>query len=264
MNVIQAAILGLIQGITEFLPVSSSGHLTLFQKLFGLEEVSMSFDIILHVATLIAVFICYWEDIWRLIKKPFQKTTYLLICATLPTVVIALVFGDIMDEVLGSGNYLGINFIITGLVLIYADTRKNGTTKIKDMTYLDASVVGIMQGIAICPAISRSGMTISGALARNLNRNSAARFSFLLSIPAILGAMTLTIKDIVSGADQGLSQIGFLPTAIGFIFAAVSGFLAIKFMIRIINKGKLKYFSIYVFILGFLLTIDEFITHIIY
>ena len=264
MNVIQAAILGLIQGITEFLPVSSSGHLTLFQKLFGLEEVSMSFDIILHVATLIAVFICYWEDIWRLIKKPFQKTTYLLICATLPTVVIALVFGDIMDEVLGSGNYLGINFIITGLVLIYADTRKNGTKKIKDMTYLDAGVVGIMQGIAICPAISRSGMTISGALARNLNRNSAARFSFLLSIPAILGAMTLTIKDIVSGADQGLSQIGFLPTAIGFIFAAVSGFLAIKFMIRIINKGKLKYFSIYVFILGFLLTIDEFITHIIY
>lgn len=264
MSIIQAAILGIIQGLTEFLPVSSSGHLTLFQKIFGLEEVTMSFDIILHVATLIAVFICYREDIWRLVKNPFQKTTYLLVVATIPTVLAALLFGDIIDQTFGTGNYIGINFMITAAILLYADTRKKGFKKIKDMAYSDAVVIGVMQGIAICPAISRSGMTISGALARNLNRNSAARFSFLLSIPAILGAMTLTLKDIVTGGDPGLAEIGALPIIVGFIFAAVSGFLAIKFMISVVNRGKLKYFSLYVFILGILLTIDQFATHIIY
>ena len=107
-------------------------------------------------------------------------------------------------------------------------------------------------------------MMSTPALARNLNRNSAARFSFLLSIPAILGAMTLTLKDIVTGGDPGLAEIGALPIIVGFIFAAVSGFLAIKFMISVVNRGKLKYFSLYVFILGILLTIDQFATHIIY
>ena len=121
-----------------------------------------------------------------------------------------------------------------------------------------------LQGIAICPAISRSGMTITGALSRDLNRSSAARFSFLLSIPAILGAMVLTIKDMISDGGAGISAIGIVPTIVGFVFAAVSGFLAIKFMINVIKKGKLKYFSVYVGILGVLLIIDQFATHIIY
>ncbi|MCJ7855833.1 undecaprenyl-diphosphate phosphatase [Lachnospiraceae bacterium NSJ-143] len=264
MSIIHAAILGLIQGLTEFLPVSSSGHLTLFQKIFGIEEATMSFDILLHVATLIAVFVCYWDDIWRLIKRPFQKTTYLLVAATIPTVIIALVFGDIIDNTFGDGKFIGFNFLITGFVLLYADFKSEGRKKIKDMSYADALIVGTMQGIAICPAISRSGMTITGALSRDLNRSSAARFSFLLSIPAILGAMVLTIKDMVSDGGAGFEAIGILPTAVGFVVAAVSGFVAIKFMINIIKKGKLRYFSIYVFILGILLIFDQFVTHFIY
>ena len=264
MSIFHAAILGIIRGLTEFLPVSSSGHLTLFQKIFGIEEATMSFDIILHVATLIAVFICYWQDIAKLIRRPFQKTTYLLVLATIPTVVIALVFGDIIDNTFGEGNFIGFNFIITALALLYADTRKSGRKKMRDMSYLDAVVVGTLQGVAICPAISRSGMTITGALSRDLSRSSAARFSFLLSIPAILGAMVLTIKDMISDGGASISAIGIAPTVVGFVFAAVSGFLAIKFMINVIKKGKLRYFSVYVGILGVLLIIDQFVTHIIY
>ncbi len=264
MSIFHAAILGIIQGLTEFLPVSSSGHLTLFQKIFGIEETAMSFDIILHAATLIAVFICYRQDISNLMRRPFQKTTYLLIVATLPTVVIALVFGNIIDSLFGEGNYIGFNFIITALALLYADSKNSGRKKIKNMSYLDAAVIGILQGVAICPAISRSGMTITGALSRGLNRQSAARFSFLLSIPAILGAMALTVKDMISDGGAGISAIGIAPTAVGFVFAAVSGFLAIKFMINIIKNSKLKYFSLYVGLLGLLLIIDQFAVNIIY
>ncbi|MCI1930464.1 MAG: undecaprenyl-diphosphate phosphatase [Clostridia bacterium] len=264
MSILHAAILGLIQGLTEFLPVSSSGHLVLFQRIFGIEQATQSFDIILHIATLIAVFICYWDDIWRLIKKPFQKTTYLLVAATIPTVIIALLFNDKLEAIFGNGNYIGFLFIFTAIVLFYADANDNGHKRIKNMSYVDALIIGTLQGVAICPAISRSGMTISGALGVGLKRNSAAKFSFLLSIPAILGAMVLTIKDIATG-DVVISQaIGIAPMAVGFIVAAVTGFFAIKFMIAVVNKGKLKYFGIYVAALGVYLCLDQFLLHIIY
>jgi len=264
MSIIHAIILGLVQGLTEFLPVSSSGHLVLFQKIFGLSEATQSFDILLHMGTLIAVFICYWEDIWNILRKPFQKITYLLIAATLPTVVIALLFNSKLEAVFGSGNYLGILFFITSAAMFFADTRKDGNKKIKDMSYADAIIIGIMQGIAICPAVSRSGMTIAAALAIGLRKNSAARFSFLMSIPAILGAMVFTLKDMASGEAAVGEAMGVFPVAVGFVVAAVSGFLAINFMIKIINRGKLKYFGIYTAILGAYLCLDQFVLHIIY
>lgn len=263
MEFIQAIVLGLIQGLTEFLPVSSSGHLVLFQNLFGIEEATQAFSIILHVATLIAVFVYYWKDIWALIRNPFQRTTVLLIAGTIPTVIIALLFNDTFNAIFGKGKFIGFNFLFTGLVLLYADSRRAGRKKIRNMSVFDALVVGTMQGVAILPAVSRSGMTISTCLARGMDRDNAARFSFLLSIPAILGAMTLTIKDMVTGEVVLTEAMGVAPMVCGFIAAAVSGYLAIRFMVDVIKKGKLKWFSVYVFILGAVLILDQFVLHMI-
>ena len=263
MEYIQAIILGLIQGLTEFLPVSSSGHLVLFQNLFGIKEAGQAFSIILHVATLVAVFIYYWQDIWALIRRPFQRTTALLIAGTLPTVVIALLFNDTFNEIFGAGKFIGFNFLFTGCILLFADTRIAGRKKVKNISIFDAIVVGTMQGVAILPAVSRSGMTISACLARGMTREDAARFSFLLSIPAILGGMVLTIKDIVTGEVVLADAMGTAPMVCGFIAAAVSGYLAIRFMVDVIKKGKLRWFSVYVFILGTVLILDQFVLHMI-
>jgi len=260
----QAVFLGLVQGLTEFLPVSSSGHLVLFQSLFGLTEGNQTFNVLRHMATLVAVFAVFFDDILKLIKHPFSKLTALLITGTIPTVIIALLFGDTIDKVFGSGRFIGINFIITGLVLLYADSRAPGRKSVEKMTGLDAAIVGTLQGIALCPAISRSGMTIAGSLGRKLDRESAARFSFLLSIPAILGAMVLTLKDIIKG-DTAIGQtFGVVPTIFACIVAAVSGYFAIRFMISIIKKGKLRYFSYYVFVLGAFICADQFFLHMFF
>lgn len=263
MEFIQAIVLGLIQGLTEFLPVSSSGHLVLFQNLFGIEEATQAFSILLHVATLIAVFVYYWQDIWALIRRPFQRTTALLIAGTIPTVIIALLFNDTFDAIFGKGKFIGFNFLFTGLILLYADSRHTGRKKIKNMSIFDALVIGTMQGVAILPAVSRSGMTISTCLARGMDRDNAARFSFLLSIPAILGGMVLTIKDMITGEVVLADAMGTAPIVCGFIVAAVSGYLAIRFMVDVIKKGKLKWFSVYVFILGGVLILDQFVLHMI-
>ena len=223
MKISESIILGLIQGLTEFLPVSSSGHLVLFQNLFGIEEATQAFSILLHMATLIAVFVYYWRDIWALIRRPFQRTTALLIAGTIPTVIIALLFNDTFDAIFGKGKFIGFNFIFTGLILLYADTRRGGRKKVRNMSIFDALLVGTMQGVAILPAVSRSGMTISTCLSRGLDKENAARFSFLLSIPAILGAMTLTIKDMVTGEVALAEAVGVAPMAVGFIVAAEIG-----------------------------------------
>ena len=263
MEILKSIVLGLIQGLTEFLPVSSSGHLVIFQNLFGITEATQAFSILLHLATLIAVFIYYWSDIWELIKNPFQRTTVLLIAGTIPTVIMALLFNDTFDKVFGAGKYIGFNFLITGCILLYADSRQDGRKKVRNMSIFDALVVGTMQGIAILPAVSRSGMTISGCLSRGLNRENAAKFSFLLSIPAILGAVVLTAKDIITGEVDIAASVGVVPMTFGFVAAAVSGYFAIRFMVGVIKNGKLKWFSYYVFALGGILILDQFVLHMI-
>ncbi len=263
MQIVQGFILGLIQGLTEFLPVSSSGHLVLFQALFGMEGATQSFSILLHLATLIAVFIYYWSDIFELIKRPFQRTTLLLVVATLPTVIIALLFNDLFDSIFGSGKFIGFNFIITAAILTYAQRQAVGKKKVKNMSLLDAILVGALQGLAIMPAISRSGMTVSACLSRGMSRDHAARFSFLLSIPAILGGAVLTIKDMLGGESTVVSDFGAVPMAVGFVTAAVSGYFAIRFMVDIIKKGRLEWFALYTFALGVVLLIDQFVLHLI-
>lgn len=261
MSLIQAIILGIVQGITEFLPISSSGHLVLMQKIFGITEPALLFDTCVHLGTLLAVFAVFREDILSILKKPFQKMTWLLIAGTIPTAIIGVLFKDFFEELFHTGSTLGVEFLVTGLILLWSGTQQNGKKGLKQTTYLDAAFVGLMQGAAILPAISRSGLTISGALFRKLDREFAARFSFLLSIPAILGATVFQLKDIAEAGSTGLSY-GTLVT--GSLAAALAGYLSIKYMLEILKKGKLKYFSYYVFVLGALVLIDQYFTHIFF
>lgn len=262
MTLFDAIILGIIQGISEFLPVSSSGHLILFQNLLHIKEPTMTFDVLLHVGTLVPIFAVYWTEIVKLIKKPFQKLTYLLIIGTLPAVLVAILFKDQIDAMFTSVTWLlAVGFAITGLLLLYADEAKVGRKKTEEITYVDALIIGAMQGVAVAPAISRSGSTISASLFRKLDRQTAAMFSFLLSIPAIAGAVVLEIIKIIkaSPADAAVATINPLYMIVGFFAAMISGYFAINFMLDLIRKAKLKYFAFYVFALAALILVDKFV-----
>lgn len=256
MNIFQGFILGLIQGLTEFLPISSSGHLVLFQKLFGLEKGVLTFDVAVHFATLIAVVWIFREDVIGMIKKPFSKLTLLVVAGTIPTVIIALVFKDQIERIFESGVTLGFEFLLTGFVLWFAENIRSKNKGLENTSYVDAAVMGTAQAIAILPAVSRSGLTLAGALMRGLNREFALKLSFLISIPAILGATLFDLKDTI-GAAGAAEQIGLWPLVIGMLVAGISGYLSIKFMLKIFSKTSLKIFSYYVFALGILIIVEQ-------
>jgi undecaprenyl-diphosphatase len=277
MNIIYAAALGIIQGLTEFLPVSSSGHLVLFQKLFGISEPALLFDTMLHVGTLVAVVVVLWKDIWAILRKIYQPLTVYMIIATIPTVIAALAFRKQLEKAFETGHFLGFAFLITSVLLIGAellakrgairgDSAKNAAT----MTWLDALVIGIMQAVAIIPGVSRSGATLSGALSRRLDRDFAARFSFLLSIPAILGAVVFQLKDLVKGeaaASGGVTAVDSIGTAAmiaGTLSAAVVGFFAVRFMLKIVREKSLWGFAIYTGVLGLLVLLDQLVLKLVF
>jgi len=260
MTIWQAIILGIVQGIAEFLPISSSGHLVLMQRVFGIDLPSMTFDILVHLGSLCAVFAVFWKDILALIKKPFQKMTAMLIVGTIPAVVVGFAFKDQIEQIFNQGFFLAIAFAITGLLLLAADSIPVARSRKeeKDMTLIDALIIGCMQALALPPGISRSGATITGGLLRGLNRETAARFSFLLSIIAIGGAGLLEAWEIYESPEI-ISRGDILPFIIGFIAAAVSGYFAIRLLLELIKKCNLKYFSYYLFILAALILVDRFV-----
>lgn len=256
MEVIKTIILGVIQGFTEFLPISSSGHLLLARKLFGLAEAGLLLDTMLHLGTLLAVVAVFWRDIWEMIRRPFSHMTLLIVVGTIPTAAIGLLFKDFFEELARTGVTVGWEFLVTGLVLWFADNLKDrGLKEMEDVSFKDSLVVGTLQGVAILPAISRSGLTIAGCLFQGIDRRTAARFSFLLSLPAILGAVVLQGADLLQGNIEG---IGLFPLLIGTVVAAICGYIAVRWMLKIIQRGSLKGFSIYVWILGIGILIAQF------
>lgn len=259
MGYIEAMILGLVQGLCEFLPISSSGHLVLFGKLLNVQMPGILMETMLHVGTLAAVLLVYRQDIWAMIKNPLGKDVRLLVVATIPTVIGALLLGDLIDEVF-SGGFLGISFLIT-TVILWISGRMNG--KRTEMTYKDAGIMGGMQLVALLPGVSRSGSTIAGGLFAGLDRTQAARFSFLMSIPAILGSLVLQAKDLISG-DVAVQSIAWGPLALGTLVAMGAGLLAIRFMLRVIRTSGLKWFAVYTLALGLLVTLDQYVTHLVF
>ncbi len=267
MTYLEAAILGLVQGLAEFLPISSSGHLALLQQWFGIDENKvLLFAVLLHVGTLVSVFIVYWKDIWELIvelcltikdlctgkglrleERPVRKLGVMIIVATIPTAIIGILFSDLFDKLYTSVLPIGIGLVITGFLLVMAERTGTSNRGIEKMNFRNALFIGTVQGIAICPGISRSGSTLFGSLICNLDRKFAVKFVFLISIPSILGSAIMETPDAIA-AGMAMSQLG--PIIVGMAVAAVSGLIAIKTMIKIVSDKKLSYFSYYVWALG--------------
>lgn len=250
MNILQAIILGAVQGVTEWLPISSSGHLALFQMLFGL-EVPISFDILLHFSTLLVLFTIYWKDLIGIIlswlkwetKSSSFKLGYLLIIGTIPTGIVGLLFKDLFESFFSSVLAIGIAYLFTALILFLSKFAKEDTK----LSTPSALLVGLAQGIAIIPGVSRSGSTISIGLLLGIDRKKIAKFSFLLALPAILGA------TILEGGNIIRSNIGLVPLIFGMVSAYVVGLISLKWLLRIIERKGFYLFGWYCLILGIVL-----------
>ena len=270
MNAFSSFLLGLVQGVAEFLPISSSGHLSIAQNLLHIDaEVPEFFDVLLHLGTLGAVFVAYWKDIKDMIAEFFRGIGDLahrstpkplpparrLIRGPLPLFAVL----PIKDKVLGLSNnmmFIGGALIVTGFLLFASDRVKKGRKNERTASLLDAVAVGVSQAVATVPGISRSGMTITSGCFVGFDRKFAVRFSFLLSIPAVLGANILSLKDAVeAGVDW--SQVPVY--LIGVATAAVSGYLCIGLLRRIANKGKFGAFAYYCWAVGLLTIVLQFI-----
>ena len=255
MSILQAAVLGLVQGLAEFLPVSSSGHLILARLLMGISDETaatgayMILDVLLHAGTLLAVVIVFWKDWWGILRNPFKsKLLLLLIIASVPALIVAVFFNDFVDQFF-TGWFLGVSFLMTSLFLLIAEICGRRLRAKGDQPGVkNAVVMGIMQAIALLPGVSRSGSTLTGGLLSGMNRKAAARFAFMMSAPAIFGSLLFEGKDAI---EMGyLAQLELVPTIVGVIVAAVSGYLAIRFMLRLINRVSLCWFALYTALLG--------------
>lgn len=283
MNLIQSIALGALQGIAEFLPISSSGHLKIAQKLFNLEEVPLLFDVFLHLATLLVVVIFFRKKIWELLKafgrlisrRPAPKSSdetdetvltkeknrrqYIL--AIILTTVVTGVLGIVSEKLIGDLPIVFVfcGFILTAILLVVSailekksKSKNQETDQIKKApSVVQSLIIGIAQGIGTLPGISRSGSTIAGALFSGVNRDVAGEYSFIASIPAILGAFVLEAKDL----GEVTSSIGILPLIVGCVTAFVTGYAALFLLMKIIKKGRLEWFACYLIpaaILGFI------------
>lgn len=272
MTFLHAIILGIFQGITEFLPISSSGHLVVLQHFFGIKEGNLFFTEMLHFGTLISIIIVYFNDIIKIIAEFFkmlgqgiknkkirvtnmyQKMAILIIIGSIPTAIIGLAFKDTFEKLYNSILAISIAFLITGFILWFVDKKSRGNKDIKDMSFLDSILIGIFQGAAIAPGISRSGSTIAGGLFRGLNRKLATEFSFLLALPATFGAGLLGIKEVI---DTGSQAQFSAPLVLGIIISTVVGIISIKVLIKLLENEKLYYFSYYLWVLGIILLLTQ-------
>ncbi len=294
MSLFESIIMGVIQGVAEFLPVSSSGHLAIFKQLFGMNDVGIAFDVLLHVGTLIAVFVAFWKDIWELIvnafgiigdifknivvwfsnfskrrmltekkKKyvkvistPYRRFVMLILVTTIPTGIMGIVFDDVIENASASLIIPGICLLITGVLLLIADNTPAGVKDENTVTYKNAFGIGVCQGLATLPGISRSGTTIVACLVSRMDKSFAVKYSFIMSVPVILGAAVLEVPEL---ANESLSAGTITNYIVGMIVAAVVGYVCIKTMLNVVRKKKFKGFAYYCFIMGTVAIVTFFI-----
>lgn len=290
MTLIEAIMMGIIQGVAEFLPISSSGHLAIMKQILNINtDIGLLFDVLLHLGTLIAVVIAFFKDIQELIvegfkivgdfiinivryvknlgsknkveyKKiistPYRRFVMLVIVSTIPTAIIGLLLKNVIEV---SGKTLlipGLCLILTGVLLSIADRVKTGKKTEETASFKEAGIVGVIQGIATMPGISRSGATITAGLLCGFDRTFVVKYSFIMSIPAVLGAVVLELKDFSADMIVAAELSGYL---IGTIVAAVVGYICIKTMLVIVRGKKFKYFAYYCFVIGFIAVIGHFV-----
>ncbi|MBP3630990.1 MAG: undecaprenyl-diphosphate phosphatase [Clostridia bacterium] len=251
-EILKMIILGIVQGLTEFLPVSSSGHLILLQDIFGIQENVLFNTIILHFGTLLAVVIFYFRDLIGLLKKENHKTIWQLLIATIPACILGLLFGDFI-ETYSSTKMLAFTFLITATVLILTTFYRKKQQSWTDITTKTAVVMGLSQCIALFPGISRSGSTISGGVFSKSDPKLVTKFSFFMSIPIIFGSLILECFKV------DLIGINWLSTLAGLISAFISGIFAIKLMMKVAEKCNFKWFGIYLIVLSLVCFINEFV-----
>ena len=259
MSILMGALLGLIQGLAEFLPISSSGHLNLLQALFGINmEHQLLFNILLHVGTLVAVAIVFWKDWIDMLLHPIKnKTLLLLFIASLPALFVKILFDEQVDYLETHNVILGICFLVTGVMLMLTQwlSQRNAKKQIEktEVGYGEAIAMGCLQAVGMLPGISRSGSTIFGGVTAKLNRETAAKFSFMMSAPAIVGGL---LSEGMTVMKEGISIGNDLPAIIvGMVVAGVSGYFAIRFFLKLISKVTLNWFALYVSVLGVLVII---------
>ncbi len=261
MDWINVIILGIVQGLTEFLPISSSGHLVLTEKIFNIHTENIYLEVFLHFGTFMAVVIVFWKDILGIIKALWKKifakeevigsVNYVnlflcLLIGSVPAGILGMLFKNFVESSFKSTQFVSIMLIITGIFLFLTRFSK---TKKNSVGFLDSLIIGLAQGLALLPGISRSGWTIGAGLFRGVKGTKVAEFSFLLSLPAILGASVLKLKESIG---QNLPSKTMALYLSGALFAFLLGYLTIKFMLRILKKGKLEYFGYYCIIIGIL------------
>ncbi|MGB5821010.1 MAG: undecaprenyl-diphosphate phosphatase [Saonia sp.] len=254
MDILDAIILGIVQGLTEFLPVSSSGHLELGKAILGdnsIPEESLLFTVVLHFATALSTLVVFRKDVWEIIRGLFQfkwneesQFSLKIIISMIPAVCAGLFFEEELEALFGGNiQFVGFMLIITAVLLYFADKAKNTTKKV---TFGSALIIGISQAIAILPGISRSGATISTSVLLGVDKTKAARFSFLMVVPLIFGKMA---KDVLSG-ELNFASEQTIAMGAGFVAAFIAGLAACTWMIQLVRKSKLSYFAIYCLIVG--------------
>ena len=252
-EVLDAVVVGIVQGFTEFLPVSSSGHIEITEAILGVKqgESSMLMTVVLHFATALSTIVVYYKDIWKIIKGFFQfknneesNFVWKIVLSMIPAALVGYFFEEQLEKLFdGQILFVGFMLLITSALLYFADKAK---TTNKDVSYKDSILIGIAQAIAILPGISRSGATISTSVLLGDNRSKAARFSFLMVVPLIFGAIAKKVLD----AQGSFEVTNGTALFAGFIAAFIAGILACKFMIALVKKAKLTYFSIYCLCVG--------------
>ncbi len=269
MDIIQAIIIGLVQGLTEFLPVSSSAHLIFAQQFLGVTEPSLAFDVLLHLGTLVAVVGYFFKDIVRMIiaffksltdivkgrfkseikRDPYKKLAWFTILATIPVGIAGIVFDDLVESLFTGITLPAFFLLITGCLLFASQRMNTGKINVKEINWKEALILGCGQACALLPGLSRSGTTIATGLLLDLDKEFAAKFSFILSIPAILGATVIQLKDV------SITNVELTAWIAGFAIAAISGYLAIKFLLKLIKERSLDVFAYYCWIIGIIILV---------
>ena len=276
MDILHAVIIGIIQGLTEFLPVSSSAHLVFVQRLLGVES-SIAFDVFLHLGTLIAVLWFFRTDVYKMLRAwwlsigdllqgrfrqgfaddPYKRLAWYVILATVPVGIVGVLFEDAVDSMFAGALYVPAFFLfVTGTILYLSQRMASGNINFENISKKEALWMGLGQACAILPGLSRSGTTIAAGLTIGLDKEFAAKFSFILSIPTILGAFVVQLKDIGSALN-----VNFLPVFLGFIVSIIAGYFAIKWMLDLIQNRSLDVFSYYCWIISIIVFMGS-IAHI--
>jgi len=257
MSVLEALILGIVQGITEFLPISSSGHLMLVENIFDINSGGLFFNVLLHFASLIAVIIIFWKDIIIILKNPFGKQMQAIILATIPTIILALLVNYLFDEFALTA-FLGFGFLISAFVISITTIlkKKQPLVLYNSVDNKRGFIIGLVQGFAVFPGISRSGSTICAGLLQGIEREECARFSFVISIPVIIGGMFF---ELVDGLRSGFGNINALACIVGFIASFIVALFTIKLMMKIVKKGNWWYFSIYLFLMAIFVLLNQYV-----